>query len=152
MDEIRKDTDTLSFHQWMLCGSQLVLVQMSPHMQSTITTPYFMFNSKYDQWQLANIFQSGWKTKAEQAGVLQYGKDFLAQWTPASTILMRPRRHVYSSHPVLFWFACIVVFLCLIFVPPRAQVTKSGRNGAMRPARVARPTHTFILSAVSSQY
>jgi len=41
-----------------------------------------VFNSKYDQWQLGNIFQSGWQTKDEQAGVLQYGKDFMAQLAP----------------------------------------------------------------------
>jgi len=53
---------------------------MSPHMQDTIETPFFMFNSKYDAWQLGNEFQSHWTTPAEQAGVLQYGKDFLAQF------------------------------------------------------------------------
>ena len=41
-----------------------------------------MFNSKYDQWQLGNIFQSNWETKEEQDGVLQYGKDFMAQLAP----------------------------------------------------------------------
>ena len=50
---------------------------MSPHMNDVIETPFFMFNSKYDAWQLGNEFQSQWTTKAEQAGVLQYGKDFL---------------------------------------------------------------------------
>mmetsp|Transcript_2977 Transcript_2977/g.7079 ORF Transcript_2977/g.7079 Transcript_2977/m.7079 type:complete len:419 (-) Transcript_2977:180-1436(-) len=52
---------------------------MSPHMANTISTPFFMFNSKYDAWQLGNEFQSRWDTKAEQDGVLQYGKDFMAQ-------------------------------------------------------------------------
>ena len=52
---------------------------MSPHMQDSIQTPYFMFNSKYDAWQLGNEFQSNWATQAEQDGVLQYGKDFMAQ-------------------------------------------------------------------------
>lgn len=37
---------------------------------------------QYDAWQLGNIFQSDWQTKAEQAGVLQYGKDFLTQLAP----------------------------------------------------------------------
>eukprot|EP01043_Picozoa_sp_COSAG02_P015244 COSAG02_NODE_644_length_18993_cov_6.626389_20_plen_339_part_00 len=55
---------------------------MSPHMQEFIETPFFMFNSKYDAWQLGNIFQSDWETKAEQAGVLQYGKDFMTQLAP----------------------------------------------------------------------
>ena len=40
------------------------------------------FNSKYDSWQLGNEFQSKWATKAEQDGVLQYGKDFMAQLAP----------------------------------------------------------------------
>ena len=52
---------------------------MSPHMQDVIQTPFFMFNSKYDAWQLGNEFQSKWATKAEQAGVVKYGKDFLTQ-------------------------------------------------------------------------
>eukprot|EP00912_Choanoflagellata_sp_UC4_P000010 UC4_evm4s7 len=57
---------------------------MSPHMQDVIRTPYFMFNSKFDAWQLGNIFQSPYKSKAEQQGVLQYGKDFLEQFTPVT--------------------------------------------------------------------
>jgi len=32
--------------------------------------------------QLGNEFQSNWATKEEQAGVLQYGKDFMAQLGP----------------------------------------------------------------------
>ena len=78
-----------------------------------IETPFFMFNSKYDHWQLGNgmtgptipvpefhqcvplisfihqtnhttdrmhtEFQSPWTTKAEQLGVLEYGKDFMTQ-------------------------------------------------------------------------
>eukprot|EP00040_Diaphanoeca_grandis_P040057 m.261103 g.261103 ORF g.261103 m.261103 type:complete len:434 (-) comp41304_c0_seq1:368-1669(-) len=55
---------------------------MSPHMQDVIETPFFMLNSKYDAWQLANEFQSSWATKAEQEGVLQYGKDFMNQVAP----------------------------------------------------------------------
>eukprot|EP00440_Ansanella_granifera_P019850 gb/GFBE01021564.1/.p1 GENE.gb/GFBE01021564.1/~~gb/GFBE01021564.1/.p1 ORF type:complete len:442 (+),score=98.20 gb/GFBE01021564.1/:1-1326(+) len=58
---------------------------MSPHMQDVIETPFFMFNSKYDSWQLGNEFQSKWDTKAEQEGVLQYGKDFMAQLAPVYT-------------------------------------------------------------------
>lgn len=53
---------------------------MSPHMVDVIKTPLFVFNSKYDSWQLGNEFQSGWETPDEQAGVLQYGRDFLAQF------------------------------------------------------------------------
>lgn len=55
---------------------------MSPHMQDVIQTPFFMFNSKYDAWQLGNEFQSNWATKEEQNGVLQYGKDFMTQLAP----------------------------------------------------------------------
>eukprot|EP00039_Didymoeca_costata_P013171 m.196175 g.196175 ORF g.196175 m.196175 type:complete len:428 (-) comp15696_c0_seq2:106-1389(-) len=55
---------------------------MSPHMQDVMETPFFMFNSKYDAWQLGNIFQSSWETKAEQDGVLQYGLDFMKQLYP----------------------------------------------------------------------
>jgi len=55
---------------------------MSPHMQDSIKTPFFMFNSKYDAWQLNSEFQSNWITKAEQDGVVQYGEDFLAQFAP----------------------------------------------------------------------
>jgi hypothetical protein len=43
------------------------------------------FNSKYDAWQLGNEFQSNWVTKEEQAGVLQYGKDFMEQLAPVYT-------------------------------------------------------------------
>eukprot|EP00040_Diaphanoeca_grandis_P002454 m.21715 g.21715 ORF g.21715 m.21715 type:complete len:432 (-) comp13512_c0_seq1:1662-2957(-) len=57
---------------------------MSPHMQDTIKTPFFMFNSKYDAWQLGNEFQSHWTTPAEQQGVLQYGLDFMTQFKPVT--------------------------------------------------------------------
>ena len=30
---------------------------MSPHMQQFIKTPFFVFNSKYDAWQLQNELQ-----------------------------------------------------------------------------------------------
>ena len=52
-------------------------------MQDSMKTPFFMFNSKYDAWQLGNEFQSNWATPAEQKGVLQYGVDFMAQLAPA---------------------------------------------------------------------
>lgn len=66
-------------------GDQPHLCFMSPHMQKFMDTPLFMFNSKYDAWQLGNEFQSDWKTKAEQEGVLQYGRDFMAQLAPVYT-------------------------------------------------------------------
>eukprot|EP00656_Telonema_subtile_P044991 TRINITY_DN51256_c0_g1_i2.p1 TRINITY_DN51256_c0_g1~~TRINITY_DN51256_c0_g1_i2.p1 ORF type:complete len:274 (-),score=52.73 TRINITY_DN51256_c0_g1_i2:227-1048(-) len=65
--------------------SQPWLCFMSPHMQDVIQTPFFVFNSKYDAWQLQNEFQSDWATKPEQEGVLQYGKDFLTQFAPVSS-------------------------------------------------------------------
>eukprot|EP00041_Stephanoeca_diplocostata_P011991 m.198822 g.198822 ORF g.198822 m.198822 type:complete len:445 (+) comp18762_c0_seq1:94-1428(+) len=58
---------------------------MSPHMNDVIETPFFMLNSKYDAWQLANIFQSGWQTHDEQVGVLQYGEAFLRDLLPVYT-------------------------------------------------------------------
>jgi hypothetical protein len=58
---------------------------MSPHMQDIIETPFFMFNSKYDSWQLANELQTSWSgNKAAQAAVLQYGQDFLVDFKPVS--------------------------------------------------------------------
>merc|ERR1712039_221854 len=63
-------------------GRDPALCFMSPHMQDTIKTPFFVFNSKYDAWQLGNEFQSPWTTKAEQEGVIQYGKDFMRQFRP----------------------------------------------------------------------
>ena len=70
---------------------------MSPHMVDVIETPFFVFNSKYDAWQLSNIFQSffdwnqlnwnqsswilsNWATPAEKAGVLAYGADFMTDF------------------------------------------------------------------------
>ena len=53
---------------------------MSPHLVPHIQTPLFVFNSKYDEWQLRNELQTTWKTPAEQKGVLAYGDDFLRQF------------------------------------------------------------------------
>ena len=44
------------------------------------------FNSKYDEWQIENVLQTKWITKAEQAGVLQYGLDFLAALASVYTL------------------------------------------------------------------
>merc|ERR1712110_104456 len=57
---------------------------MSPHMQEFIKTPFFMFNSKYDAWQLGNELQTSWKTKQEQDAVIQYGVDFMKQFMPVA--------------------------------------------------------------------
>merc|ERR1712178_342700 len=58
---------------------------MSPHMQKFIQTPFFMFNSKYDAWQLNSILQTKWTEKAEQKAVIQYGVDFLDQFKPVQS-------------------------------------------------------------------
>ena len=58
---------------------------MSPHMQAFIATPFYVFNSKYDSWQLANELQTNWVTKPEQDAVLQYGLDLMAQFAPVQT-------------------------------------------------------------------
>jgi len=63
---------------------------MSPHMQSFIKTPFFMFNSKFDYWQLANILQFHWRegrpwTEKEKAAVIRYGSDFLEQFAPVQS-------------------------------------------------------------------
>merc|ERR1712137_1061261 len=63
---------------------------MSPHMQQFIQTPFFMFNSKVDAWQMANILQVpcliGWMkpqhncTEDEQAAVLEFADSFMDQF------------------------------------------------------------------------
>merc|ERR1711988_1414458 len=58
---------------------------MSAHLVEFIETPFFMFNSKFDAWQLANEFQTSWETKEEQNAVLQYGEDFLDQFKPVQS-------------------------------------------------------------------
>ena len=55
---------------------------MSPHAQKVIQTPFFVFNSKFDAWQLGNELQTNWVDDAERAAVVQYGKDFDAQFAP----------------------------------------------------------------------
>ena len=54
---------------------------MAPHMQNTIQTPFFMFNSKFDLWQLEHELQASFSTEAERLGVLRYGNDFLRQFS-----------------------------------------------------------------------
>lgn len=48
---------------------------MSPHAQAFVKTPYFMFNSKYDAWQLTNILQTNSSghacTDADHDAILQ---------------------------------------------------------------------------------
>lgn len=87
---------------------------MSPHMQNTIQTPFYIFNSKFDAWQLNNIFQSPFVTKSEQQGVLQYGKV-----NPLlSPFLLSLRLESHAPTPPQD------------FMKQFEPVRKSGRNGA----------------------
>ena len=57
---------------------------MAPHVARFVQTPFFVFNSRFDAWQLANVLQiDGWGTKAKQDAVVQYGADFLASFQTA---------------------------------------------------------------------
>ena len=57
---------------------------MAPHLARFVQTPFFVFNSRYDAWQLGNILQiDGWGTKAKQDAVVRYGADFLTQFHSA---------------------------------------------------------------------
>jgi len=58
---------------------------MSPHMQQFIMTPFFVFNSKYDAWQLANELQTNWVTPQQREAVVQYGVDFMTQFKPVQS-------------------------------------------------------------------
>jgi len=55
---------------------------MAPHMHPYITHPFYMFNSKFDFWQLRNELQiHNWTTNSAQAkAVVQYGMDFVDQF------------------------------------------------------------------------
>ena len=54
------------------------------HRQST-SRRFVLWWCAIAAWQLGNEFQSKWATKEEQAGVLQYGLDFLKQLEPVYT-------------------------------------------------------------------
>jgi hypothetical protein len=55
---------------------------MSPHMQRFVKTPFFIFNSKYDTWQLTNTLQIKWLDGEGEDAVLEYGEDFMKQLEP----------------------------------------------------------------------
>jgi len=61
---------------------------MSPHMQEFIETPFFMFNSRFDEWQLLNELQTGTSRQhmaddaAVQKDVIGYGALFLDEVAP----------------------------------------------------------------------
>ena len=63
-------------------AEQQHLCVMSPHMAKFVQTPYFVFNSRFDAWQLGNILQVGSWTgdKAKQDALVQYGADFLTEF------------------------------------------------------------------------
>lgn len=53
---------------------------MSPHMHGFIKTPYFVFNSKYDLWQIENEIQIRLNDPRSRKAVVAYGVDFLKQF------------------------------------------------------------------------
>ena len=59
---------------------------MSPHMHTFIQTPFYMLNSKFDQWQMDNILQVSCMreksacTDSEKAAIVAYGKSFMADF------------------------------------------------------------------------
>lgn len=83
---------------------------MSPHMVDTINTPLFIHNSKYDAWQLGNIFQSEFVDKAEQNGVLQYGADFMQALEPLTSSPTSPHGGLITS--------CICHGVCTCHICP----------------------------------
>ena len=67
------------------------LCYMSPHMVTYVETPLFMFNSKFDAWQMDNDLQVPCKAgdaghvtcnSTESAAIVQYGADFLTALQP----------------------------------------------------------------------
>jgi hypothetical protein len=89
---------------------------MSPHMQAFVDTPFYIFNSKFDAWQMGEILQIGCLCKqnasapstschwakancdsAKAAAIVQYGADFLHDLQPV----------VQESHNGAFITSCI---------------------------------------------
>ena len=67
--------------------SQPWLCFMSPHMFDVIQTPLFVFNSRFDAFQLGAILQlSSWPTADKQHAVIEYGSDFLTAFAPLQAI------------------------------------------------------------------
>lgn len=60
---------------------------MSPHMNQVIQTPFFVFNSKFDSWQLANELQvnAAHGYAGFQKDVIAYGQDFDKQFQVVTT-------------------------------------------------------------------
>lgn len=61
---------------------------MAPYVQKFVKTPFFMFNSKYDVWQMKNILKLPCYqfntpcSSGEQKEVMSYGIDFMKQFEP----------------------------------------------------------------------
>jgi len=64
---------------------------MSPHMAKFMNTPFFMFNSRFDAWQMDNDLQIPCSAgepnhpkcnSTEQAAIVQYGADFITALQP----------------------------------------------------------------------
>jgi len=73
-------------------SSQPHLCFQSPHMQEFIETPFFMFNSRFDEWQLLNELQTGTSRQhmadepAVQKAVIGYGATFLDEVAPVGGV------------------------------------------------------------------
>lgn len=75
---------------------------LAPNMQQYIQTPFFMLNSRFDQWQLENIAQlpcfqrgdTGHCNGTEQVAVQRYGAQFLDELAP---VLRRPEAGVFVT-------------------------------------------------------
>lgn len=76
---------------------------MSPHMNKFIKTPFFMFNSRFDAWQMDNDLQVPCHvgeenhtkcSSAEQAAIVQYGADFIDALQPVIDSAP-PKRCIY---------------------------------------------------------
>ena len=80
-------------------AGQQHLCAMSPHMATFVQTPYFVFNSRFDAWQLSNVLQVGsWTGNSTKQGALvQYGADFLTQFEAAVVVPTAPRNGAFIS-------------------------------------------------------
>ena len=69
---------------------------MSPHMVRFVRTPFFLFNSRFDAWQLAEDLRVPCFhpveanhtacDASEQAAIVRYGQDFLDALAPVAAV------------------------------------------------------------------
>jgi hypothetical protein len=60
-----------------------LLCFMAPYVAPTVQTPAFMFNSRFDEFQLGNILQlMNWTTVEQRDAVISFGESFLSQVAP----------------------------------------------------------------------